>query len=106
MSIRFNPRLLLVSVLLFSLQFCRAQSVSFDLGGSGAPNTSLWDLSGFYTLNLTVVTPKGFAETLVFSFNMTQDAKGNLSGPTNDFQELDLGDNSSFAVSYRIKGHV
>lgn len=99
MSIRFNPRLLLISALLFSLQFCRAQivvpgTVSFDLGTSNAPETQLWDLTGLYNLSLTVVEHNGIAVPMTFSFNLIHDGKGHLSGPTNDLEGLDLGDNS------------
>ena len=111
MSIRFNPRLLLISALLFSLQFCRAQivvpgTVSFDLGTSNAPETQLWDLTGLYNLSLTVVEHNGIEVPMTFSFNLTHDGKGHLSGPTNDLEELDLGDNSSFVCTYRISGSV
>ena len=111
MRIRFNPLWLLVSVLAFSLQLSRAQidvppTISFDLGGSNAPDTSLWDLNGTYNLSLNVEQRNGLETPMALSFELIQDAKGNLTGNTNDFQELDLGDNSFFAVSYVIHGKV
>jgi hypothetical protein len=111
MRIRLNPLWLLVSVLAVSLQISRAQVevppvVSFDLGGDAAPDTSLWDLTGTYTVALDVEQPNGLVTSMSLGFNLLEDARGNLSGSTNDFQELDLGDNSFFAVSYSIKGKI
>jgi hypothetical protein len=112
MTIRFNARWLLVPVLLFSLQFCRAQVVlpstlSFDLGSSNAPDTQLWDLSGNYQLDVTVVNKSGSATEMRLAFVLQQDARGKLSNPTNEnFGELDLGDNSYFAVAPHITGKV
>jgi hypothetical protein len=112
MTIRFNPRWLLLPVLLLSLQFCRAQvvlpsNISFDLGGSDAPDTQLWDLGGSYDLDMTVVNKKGAATEVRLSFTLLQDATGKLSNITDaNFGELDLGDNSFFAVIPRITGKV
>jgi hypothetical protein len=112
MIIRFNLRWLLVPALLFSLQFCRAQvplpgTISFDLGDANiAPETQLWDLSGLYQLDVPV-DHDGLEEELRLSFVLNQSASGKLSTPTNDnIQEMDLGDNSVFAVTPRISGKV
>jgi hypothetical protein len=109
MRIRFNPRWLLISALLFSLQFCRAQVVtppplSFDLGT--VTGTQLWDLTGAYTLNLTVSQNNGVQVPLNLVFSMVHDGRGNLSGPTNDLQTLILADNNFFPVFYVVKGKV
>jgi len=113
MTIRFNPRWLLVFVLLLSLQLCRAQvvvlpsNISFDLGGSDAPDTQLWDLNGDYSLDMTVVNNRGNATEVRVFFTMIQDGTGRLSNITNlNFGELDLGDNSFFAIVPRISGKV
>jgi hypothetical protein len=112
MIIRFNPRWLLVPALLFSLQFCRAQvplpgTISFDLGDPNVdPETQLWDLSGLYQLDVPV-DHDGLEEELRLSFVLLQSGSGKLSSITNDnFQEMDLGDNSVFAVTPRISGKV
>jgi hypothetical protein len=112
MTIRFNPRWLLVSALLFSLQFCRAQvdvppTISFDLG-SNAPDTQLWDLSGAYRLDLLVEERDGAIQTpMRLSFILNQDGKGKLSSPTNDnTEEMDFGDNSLLTVYPRVTGKV
>ncbi|HWD94672.1 MAG TPA: hypothetical protein VG938_20250 [Verrucomicrobiae bacterium] len=113
MTIRFNPRWLLVPILLLSLQFCRAQvvvlpsNISFNLGGSDAPDTQLWDLGGNYLLDMMVVNNRGAATEVRVSFALVQDASGRLSSITEaNFGELDLGDNSFFAVVPRVTGKV
>jgi hypothetical protein len=113
MTIRFNPRWLLVPIFLLSFQLCRAQvvvlpsTISFDLGSSNAPDTQLWDLGGAYQLDMIVVDKRGAATEVRLSFNMIQDGNGRLSNITNDnFGELDFGDNSFFAVVPRITGKV
>ena len=113
MTIRFNPRWLFVCVLLFSLQLCRAQivvpsSLSFDLGDPETENgTQLWDLSGSYQLDVQVVNKNGAATEMRLAFDLLQDGNGRLSNPTNfNIHELDLGDNSLFAVATHITGKV
>lgn len=114
MTIRFNPRWLFVSVLLFSLQFCRAQitvppTVSFDLGDSNAPETQLWDLGGAYTLDFTVTQNNGIAVPVELTIQVLQDAAGKLVSPTNDnteFLQVNADDNSIFAVSPKVTGKV
>jgi hypothetical protein len=111
MTIRLNPRWLLVSALLFSLQFCRAQvvvpsSLSFDLGTSNSVTSQLWDISGSYTLNLLVRERNGVDVPVQVSFNLVQDSKGKLTGPTNDFEGLVISDSSIFAVTPKISGKV
>jgi len=111
MTIRFNPRWLLVPALMFSLQFCRAQidvppSISFNLGDSNSPDAQLWDLGGSYRLDLTVMN-NGFATPVGLSFILIQDGKGNLSSPTNDnTEEMDVTDNGVFTVTPTVKGKV
>src|SRR5213075_2375038 len=110
MRIRLNPRWLLVPALLFSLQFCRAQiipgTVSFDLGSPESASTPLWDLSGGYRLDLLIQQKNGLQTPFGLTFNMVQDAQGRLFGVTNDIQDMELGDNSIFAVQYTIQGKV
>lgn len=108
---RFNPRWLLLPIFLLSLQLSRAQVVvlpstlSFDLGTT--TDTQLWDLNGDYDLNMTVVNKRGNATAVRLSFTLAQDANGKLSNITSlNFGELDLGDNSFFAVVPRISGKV
>jgi hypothetical protein len=112
MTIRLNPRWLLISALLFSLQFCRAQvevppTISFDLGDSNAPETQLWDLNGSYALNLEVVGRNGASVPVQLTFVLLQDPKGKLSS-TEGFQGLTFNDdvNSSFGVTVKITGKV
>lgn len=111
MRIRFDLRYLLISAVLFSLPFCRAQttvpgSVTFNFGGTNSP--PLWDLSGTYSLNLTVNQKNGIQLPLTMSFNMVEDAAGNLHGVTNDYQALTIGNNTNtlFTVTYVIVGKV
>jgi hypothetical protein len=115
MTIRFNPRWLLVPILLLSLQFCRAQqiilpsNISFDLGTSGAADTQLWDVGGNYNLDMLVVNKRGNATEVRLAFILIQDATGKLSSPTNsldDAAEMDIGDNSVFTVFPKISGKV
>ena len=114
MRIRLNFAGLLVSALLLSLSVCRAQvivppSVSFGFGTNAGDGTQLWDLSGSYGLSLNINLRNGIQVPMTFGFNLIQDASGNLSSPTNDFQNLVLGDpviGPSFTVTYKITGKV
>lgn len=111
MTMRLNPRWLLLPALLVLLPICRAQaqvppSISFDLGSSNAPDTALWDLSGGYSLNLTVNERNGTPVPVQFSFTLVQAPNGTLSSPSNDIQGLVINGNSIFAVVSRISGKV
>lgn len=112
MTIRFNPRWLLVSALMFSLQFCRAQvqfpsTLSFNMGPAVAQETQLWDFGGSYSLSLLVEERNGIEVPIVLTFNLIQSANGKLSTVSNDFgQGLDISDNSFFAITPRISGRV
>ena len=113
MTIRLNPRWLLISALMFSLQFCRAQvqvpaNLSFNLGTTDAPPASqLWDVGGSYGLSLLVVQKSGIEVPVQISFNLIQAANGKLSTVSNDFgQGLDISDNSFFAITPSISGKV
>lgn len=111
MTIRFNPRWLLVPVLFLSLQFCRAQidvpgTLTYDLGSSNAPASQLWDVSGFYHLDLSVLQRNGVAVPVGISFNLVQNSKGSLSSPSNDIEDMEISDNSVFATSTRVSGKV
>ncbi len=109
MRIRLNPLWLLVSALLLQFNVCRAQivppsSVTFAIGGTnGGPQ--LWDLSGFYSLDVLVQQPNGIGTPLVVDFNMVEDAAGRLTGFVGDIQGLQLG-SDFFAVNYVISGKV
>lgn len=109
MTIRFNLRYLLISALLFSFRVCHAQSnvtgtVTFSFGDT--PATQLWDLSGGYSLNLVVNQRNGIQVPLQVGFNLVEDARGNLTAPSGDFQALTLGDGTLFTVTYTITGKV
>jgi len=116
MTIRFNPRWLLVISLVFSLQVCQAQStppvvipplVSFDLGDTNNPDSQLWDLSGQYTLDMLVLQKNGLALPVSLSFTLIQAPNGKISGPTNDNTEaLIVNENGFFAVAPRVTGKV
>jgi hypothetical protein len=110
MRIRFNPRWLLISALVFFLQIGRSQTlpgtISFDLGAEDAPGTQLWDLSGTYRFDLILVQKNGLETPFGMTFNMVQDAQGRLFGVTNDLQDLEFGDNSTFIINYTINGKV
>ena len=111
MTIRLNPRWLLISALIFSLQLCRAQvqvppTLSFDLGSSNAPGTQLWDVGGSYSVNLLVDERSGLEVPVQISFTLIQDANGKLSTVSNDFQSLVISDNSLFAITSQISGKV
>jgi len=112
MTIRLNPRWLLISALVFSLQFCRAQSVppsvSFDLGPNVAAETQLWDLSGSYDLNFEISARNGLSIPVEISFTLAQDASGKLTGPAGGISGLVFNndDNSAFAISTKISGKV
>src|ERR1700743_3804655 len=106
MTIRLNPRWLLISALLFSLQLCRAQvvppTISFDLGPSNSPESQLWDVGGAYTVELVVTEKNGVQVPVEISFNLVQDANGKLSSPTNDIQGVVINNNSVFLVTPKI----
>ena len=104
MRIRLNLRWLLVPALFFSLQLCRANDLTFGFGVTN--DAPLWDLSGLYSLTLNVKEPNGDVIPVTVTFNMRQDAAGNLHGFANDFQELDIDQNSFFTVTYTISGNV
>lgn len=113
MTIRLNPRWLLISALLFSLQFVRAQvvvpgTISFDLGGTNAgADTRLWDISGPYQLNLMLLERNGIQVPLTLGFTLVQDADGKLSSPVGDTGTVVISDNDSvFATAYKITGKV
>jgi hypothetical protein len=113
MTIRLNPRWLLVSALMLSLQFCRAQvevpsNLSFDLGTTDAPPTSqLWDVGGSYSVSLLVEQKSGIEVPIILTFNLIQAANGKLSTVSNDFgQGLDVSSNSFFAITPSISGKV
>lgn len=112
MTIRLNPRWLLISALVFSLQFCRAQpvppSLSFDLGPNVATETQLWDLSGSYDLNFEISARNGLSMPVEISFTLAQDASGKLTGPAGGISGLVFNndDNSAFAISTKISGKV
>jgi hypothetical protein len=113
MTIRLNPRWLLISVLLFSLQFCRAQteippSLSFSLGPSVAAETQLWDLTGDYNVLLEVTDHNGLAVPVNISFSLRQDTSGKLSGPVGNISGVVFNndDNSAFAITAKIAGKV
>src|ERR1700750_2261084 len=113
MTIRLNPRWLLISALVFSLQFCRAQteippSLTFGLGPDVAPETQLWDLTGDYDVHLEIVTRNGLAIPVEISFSLKQDPSGKLTGPAGNISGLVFNndDNSAFAISTKISGKV
>src|SRR4051812_33054284 len=113
MTIRLNPRWLLVSALLFSLQFCHAQieippTLSFDLGGTDVPESQLWDLTGRYDVNMDVVGRNGLSVPVQLSFFLIQSPTGKLSSPVNDVVGLVFNDddNSAFAVFTSVSGKV
>jgi hypothetical protein len=115
MTIRLNPRWLLVSALLLSLQFCRAQIVvpptlSFDLGTSNSPESALWDLNGSYVVDLQVAGRNGLAANVEIGFTLIQSPSGALSTTTNELSNVSVvfnGDNqSAFAGIGKITGKV
>jgi hypothetical protein len=115
MTIRLNPRWLLVSALLFSLQFCRAQIVvpatlSFNLGTSNSPESALWDLNGSYVVDLQVTAKNGLAANVEVAFTLIQSPSGALSTTTNELSNVSVvfnGDNqSAFAAVGKITGKV
>jgi hypothetical protein len=114
MTIRLNPRWLLVSVLLFSLPFCRAQEIqvpptlTFALGSDAPTDNKLWDLTGNYDFNLTVVDHNGLSLPVLISFNLIQDAQGRLTTTPGNLSGLVFNDdnNSSFAVFTAVRGKV
>jgi len=113
MTIRLNPRWLLLSALLFSLQTGRAQVVvpptlSFNLGTSVLPQTRVWDLSGGYSVNLTVTARNGLTVPIQLSFSLVQGIDGKLTNPFGDVQGLIINndDNSQFAIFPVVNGKV
>lgn len=112
MTIRFNPRWLLVFTLLFSFQLARAQVVippvvSFDVGDTNNPDSQLWDLQGTYRLDVLVQQKNGIATPFRLSFVLLQDPSGKLSSPTNDnTEEMEITENGVFAVTPKVTGKV
>ena len=111
MTIRLNPRWLLVSTLMFSLQFCRAQvqvpsSISFDLGPNVSADSALWDVSGSYSLDLVVHQRSGIDVPIQLSFSLIQDASGKLTTVSNDIQGLTINGNSFFTITPQVSGKV
>jgi hypothetical protein len=115
MRIRFNPRWLLVSILLFSLQFCRAQVVvvpstlNFNLGSTNNPESQLWDLNGSYAVDM-VVENKGHAEPVQVAFTLVHGPSGKLSTITSDLVNASVtfnnDNNSSFVCQATVSGKV
>jgi len=114
MTIRLNPRWLLVSILSLTLQFSRAQIVlpstlSFDLGSEDATESQLWDLNGSYSVQL-LVERNGLAVPVEVDFTLIQKPNGKLSTSTNDLVNAAVtfnNDNdSSFACLATISGKV
>jgi len=112
MTIRLNLRWLLISALLFSLQFCRAQtipsSLSFGLGPDVAPETALWDLHGDYDVFLQVNARNGLSVPVEISFSLAQSPAGKLSSPAGNISGLVFNndDNSAFAITTKVVGKV
>ena len=111
MTIRLNPRWLLLPALLFSLQFCGAQivvppSISFELGGTNSTVSQLWDLNGSYDLVFTNVQPNGVEVPVEMSFTLIQSPSGKLSSPTNEFGDTLTISDSTLAIFPHITGKV
>ena len=116
MTIRLNPRWLLVSILFLSLQFCRAQVIvvpptnSFDLGPDVAEESQLWDLNGSYVVDILVTGNKGLAVPVQIAFTLLQSPSGKLTTTTNDLVNASIvfnnDDNSAFVATAQISGKV
>ena len=115
MTIPLNPRWLLVSVLLISLQFCRAQdeiqvppTLTVALGSDASTDNKLWDLTGNYDVNITVVDHNGLSIPVLISFFLSQDANGRLTTSPGNVTGLIFNndDNSSFAIFTAVSGRV
>ncbi len=113
MTIRLNPRWLLVSVLLFSLQLCRAQitvppTLSFDLGSDDPADCKLWDITGNYALNLNVEGRNGLSVPVQIDFFLQQGPTGKLTTSPGNVSGLVFNDdnNSQFAIATAISGKV
>jgi hypothetical protein len=116
MTIRLNPRWLLVPILFLTLQLCHAQSIvlpstlSFDLGGdTNAPESQLWDLNGSYSVEL-LVERNGQAVPVEVAFTLIQKPNGSLTTTTNELVNAAVTFNndtdSSFACLATISGKV
>ena len=115
MKTRLNPRWLLISTLLFSLQFCRAQVVvlpstlSYGFGTSNATASQLWDLNGDYVAEL-LVERGGVSMPVEVGFSLIQSPKGQLSSSVGDLPNATVvfnNDNdSAFAAFAKISGKV
>jgi len=115
MTTRFNFRWLSLSVLLFSLQFCRAQTnvipptLNFALGTTDLPQSQLWDLNGTYAADV-LVQGRSAAIPMEISFTLLQSPSGQLSTTTNDFSNCSVvfnnDDQSVFACVAKISGKV
>jgi len=97
------------------LQFCRAQdeiqvppTLTFALGSDASTDNKLWDLTGNYDLNLTVVDHNGLSVPVAISFFLNQDANGRLSTPRDNFTGLVFSDadHSAFAILCTVRGKV
>jgi hypothetical protein len=110
MRIRLNLRSVLVLALLISSTLCRAQTVPGNLTfnfGTTNDGTQLWDLTGTYSVDVTVSTKQGLQVPVSLGFSIQQDAAGNLRGVVGDFQGLTIGDNVALVgVSYTLSGKV
>ena len=111
MRIRLNVRCLLVSALLLSLSFCRAQTVPSEVTftfGTTNDGTQLWDLTGSYGVNMTVNEKKnGLQVPVTLGFSIVQDAAGNLRGVPGDLQGITLNNDTVLVgVSYKLSGKV
>jgi hypothetical protein len=113
MRIRLNPRWLLVSALLFSLQLCRAQitvppTLSFDLGSDDPADNKLWDITGSYVVNLNVVSRNGNSVPVQIDFFLLQGPTGKLTTSVGNITGLVFNDdnNSQFAITTKISGKV
>jgi len=115
MTTRLKLRWLLVSTLLFSLQFCRAQTVvvpstlSYDLGTNNATGSKLWDLNGSYVAEL-LIERGGVSLPVEVGFTLVQNPSGQLSasagGPDNASVVFNNDNDSAFSAIAKISGKV
>src|SRR3954464_6385581 len=116
MTIRFNPRWLLVSVLMLSLQFCRAQNIqipptlTFDLGTSNSIESQVWDLNGSYVVSLEVLGKNGLSVPVQVAFTLIHSPSGKITTTTNEPVNCSVvfnnDDQSAFACQATISGKV
>jgi hypothetical protein len=105
MTTRNKNRFALALLLFLPLHLCLAQApsgiVSFDFDNTTSP---VWDLSGTLIFQQTMIGAASQESPLAFGVEVTQDARGQLTGSGATL--VTVGNNDSVAAQYTVRGKV